>query len=435
MEMKTIYVAMALLMTTMSLFAQKSKPSTWTLSDCIEYALENNITIKQSQVSYEKSLVNNKTAQAAYYPDLSFSAGYNLNNQPYGTSDNTTLSGQYGLNSSWTVFNGKRKNNITLSNLNSDVSELGVTQTQNSIIESILQLYIQMLYAKETIKTNESTLEVSKAQCERAEAMLNIGSIAKTDYLQLQAEYSKDNYQLVTSKASFDNYKLQLRELLELTTNDTFEIVIPEYNDDSLLIILPTNVVVLQKAMDSRPEIKSSLKSIDISNLNVDIAKAGYYPNISLSAGTGIGHNTSYDNPFGEQLKNSWDNTLSVNLSIPILDNRQIKSNIELAKLETTNSQLNHLDQVKTLRKTIESLLLDANSSQEQYRSAIENLKYAKESYYQIQEQFNVGMKNTTDLLSGKNNYLTAQQQVLQAKYMTIYDIKLIRFYQGESIY
>ncbi|MDD4142180.1 MAG: TolC family protein [Bacteroidales bacterium] len=419
----------------LTIFSAKSQDSTlvWNLSKCIDYAREQNISILKSKISYEESLINTKAAKGAYLPSLSFSTGYTYSYAPFvEANDKSNFGGQYNLGASWTVYDGTRKKNVKQSELSNMVAELSTAITENSVIEAISNAYVNILYANETVKTRENSVSVSKAQVDRAEEMLNVGSISKSDYAQLSSQYSDAKYQLVSAQASLDNMKLQLKQLLELGGDVTVEIDIPEYNDDDILIALPTKQYVFEQALAVRPEIQSSKLSIDNASMNVEIAKAGYLPNISLSASSGINHGNNSIYPFFEQVGRSWNNSVGISLSVPILDKRQTKSSVEKAQLQVKSSELDYIDEEKTLYQTIESLWLDASSSQERFRAAIEKLSAAEISYNLIEEQFNLGMKNTTELLTERNSYISAQQEVIQSKYMAILSLMLLDIYQGK---
>jgi len=288
---------------------------------------------------------------------------------------------------------------------------------------------VQILYAAEAVKVNENTLAVSQAERDRGQQLLEAGSIAKSDLAQLDAQVSTDKYQLVTAQATLQDYKLQLKQLLELDGEKEMNLYLPSLGDENVLIPLPTKTDVYQAALTFRPEIESGKLNLDIS-----IAKAGYIPTLSLSAGIGTTNANGNDFSFSEQVKNNWNNSLGLTVSIPIFTNRQTKSAVQKARLQKQTSELDLQDQQKTLYKTIESLWLDANSAQQQYVAAAEKLRSTQTSYDLIQEQFNLGMKNTVELLTEKNNLLNAQQETLQAKYMAILNAQLLRFYQGEGI-
>lgn len=416
----------------------QEKNQRWDLSSCIEYAIKQNIQIKKSKIAFEESLVDTKTAKAALFPTLSVSSSQNLITNPLnnaGTGARTSYSGNYGISSTLTVYDGgKRTKAIEQSGLQNRIQELSISQAEKDIKIAITQNYIQILYAYEAVKTNQSTVEVSLAQLNRAKEMLKAGSISKADAAQLESQYSTDKYQLVVAENTLKDYKLQLKQLLELDGNEEMNLQFPDLKDDIVLILLPDKMQVYTTALNIMPEIESSKLNTQSAGLNVAIAKSGYKPTLSLSAGIGTSHSTGSDFTFGEQIKNGWSNSIGLSVSFPIFNNRQTKSAVQKAKLQVQNSELSELDEQKSLFKTIETIYLDAVSNQNRFRAATEKLQYTQTSYELVNEQFNLGMKNTVELLNEKNNLLSAQQEVLQAKYMTILNIQLLNLYQGQQI-
>lgn len=423
-------------------------PAQWDLRSCIDYALKQNITIRRNKLSAESAQVDVKTAKAALFPSLSASIGQRIVNRPYSetgtiiTGDNITSSqsktsynGSYSIDVNWTLYNGsQRLNNIKQQDLNNRIAELAVAESENSIEESIAQTYIQILYATEAVKINEGTLEVSQAQYERGKELMTAGSISRADLAQLEAQVSTDKYQLVTAKATLQDYKLQLKQLLELDGDEEMDLQLSLPGDEHILSPLPAKADVYRSALSVRPEIESSRLDIEVSDLEIKKARAGYLPSLSLSAGIGSTNANGSDFTFAEQVKQNWNNSLGITLSIPIFNNRQTKSAVEKAKIQKMTSELTLLDEQKNLYKTIEGLWLDANSAQQQYIAAREKLKSTQTSYELLQEQFNLGMKNTVELLTEKNNMLSAQQETLQAKYMALLNAQLLRFYEGQDM-
>jgi len=423
-------------------------PAQWNLQTCIDYALQQNITIRKNRLNAESAEVDVKTAKAALFPSLTASVSQRIVNRPNSQTntiidgDNITSSqsktsynGSYGIDANWTLYNGsKRLNTLKQQRMNNRIAELGVAESENTIEESITQIYVQILYAAEAVKVNEATLDVSRAECERARALLAAGSIARSDLAQLEAQVSTDKYQLVTAQATLQDYKLQLKQLLELDGEKEMTLYIPTLGDENVLSPLPSKTDVYRSALTLHPEIEAGRLNVKASELDINIARSGYIPTISLSAGIGSTNTNGNDFTFGEQIKQNWNNSLGVTVSVPIFNNRQTKSAVQKAKIQKQNSELDLLDNQKNLYKTIEGLWLDANSAQQRYVAAIEKLRSTQTSYDLIQEQFNLGMKNTVELLTEKNNLLNAQQETLQAKYMAILNTQLLKFYQGEQI-
>ena len=448
MKQISLIILSCLLLLPAGMKAEDDMPKQWTLRDCIDYALEHNITIRRNRISVESTQEDVKSAKADFLPSLSGNISQRVVNRPNSASgtiisgDNITTSesktsynGSYGIDANWTVYNGsKRVNTVKQQQLNSRIAELSVDESENSIEENITQLYVQILYSAEAVKVNESTLEVSQKEYERAQELFNAGSIASSDLAQLEAQVSSNNYQLVTSQTTLQDYKLQLKQLLELDGDFEMDLYMPQLDDSSVLIPLPGKDDVYQTALNLRPEIESGKLNIQSSDLSIKMARAEYIPTLSLSAGIGTTNANGNDFSFSEQVKQNWNNSLGLTLSIPIFDKRQAKTAVNKAKLQKQTSELDLMDNQKTLYKTIESLWLTANSAQQQYVAAAQKLKSTEASYALVSEQFNVGMKNTVELLTEKNNLLSAQQETLQAKYTAILNAGLLRFYQGEEI-
>lgn len=429
------------------LYAQEASKQ-WSLQDCINYALEKNIKLQQDKIALEESDVDVKTAKASLFPSLSFNTGHNVINRPYqqnsstvsGTeiisSDNkTTYNGNYSLSAQWTLWNGGRRlNNIKQQKTARDIASLSVSETENMLQEEITKLFVQILYADESVKINKSTLETSEANFRRGEELFKEGSISKADLAQLESQVGNDKYQLVTSESTLRNYKLQLKQLLELDGTDEMTLALPTLSDEQVMKVLPSQADVYQTALTTRPEIQSGQLSIDNAKLGIKTAKAGYMPTISLSASSSSTTNSASTNNWAQQMKYGWNNMIGVSLSIPIFDNRQNKSNVQKAKLQYSNSQLNLATKQKELYSTVETLWLDALNAQQQYAAADTKLKSSQTSYDMVSEQFTLGMKNTVELLTEKNNLQSAQQQRLQAKYMAVLDRALLDFYAGNKI-
>ena len=429
------------------LYAQEASKQ-WSLQDCIDYALEKNIKLQQDKIALEESDVDVKTAKASLFPSLSFNTGHKVINRPYqqnsstvsgteiiSSDSKTTYNGNYSLNAQWTLWNGGRRlNNIKQQKTTRDIASLSVSETENMLQEEITKLFVQILYADESVKINKSTLETSEANFKRGEELFKEGSISKADLAQLESQVGNDKYQLVTSESTLRNYKLQLKQLLELDGTDEMTLALPTLSDEQVMKVLPSQADVYQTALTTRPEIQSGQLSIDNAKLGIKTAKAGYMPTISLSASSSSTTNSASTNNWAQQMKYGWNNMIGISLSIPIFDNRQNKSNVQKAKLQYSNSQLNLATKQKELYSTVETLWLDALNAQQQYAAADTKLKSSQTSYDMVSEQFTLGMKNTVELLTEKNNLQSAQQQRLQAKYMAVLDRALLDFYAGNKI-
>lgn len=421
---------------------------TWNLERCIQYAVENNIQIQKSNVSEQQQEVSLKEAQAALFPSLSFGMNQSLNYRPLQDSPNSivangmantstkklTENGNYSLNASWTVWDGKSNTNtIKIQKLNKKMAELDTEISKNSITEQITQLYIQILYSTEAKKVNESILETAKRQVERGKEMMQNGLLSETELKQLEAQWSSAQYDVVNAQTQIDDYSLQLKQLLELDPNTDFRIADLEITDEQALQVVPSSSEVYSQALLLRPEIQSKQTAIEAAKLSVDVAKAGYQPSLSLNASISDSH-YSTGAQVASQLKENLNGTIGLTLSVPIFDNRKNKSAVERAKLDQVTKSLELTEEQKNLYNTIESYNLQARNNQEKFKASITKTESMESSYRLLNEQFENGLKNVVELLTGKDDLLQAQQEKLQSKYTTLLNIQLLKFYQGNSM-
>lgn len=408
----------------------------WTLRSCLDYAIENNIQLKKSRVNELSGLEDTKRAKAQLFPSLSASVTQGYVNYPSSDVDkNNSYSGNYSINANWTVFDGGQRNKaIKQQKLQNEMDKLSTEQGEDDIQIAIVQTYMQVLYAMESVRINENTVETSKAQRDRAKELYKAGSISLVDFSQLESQYSTDKHQLVVAQTSLDNYKLQLKQLLELDITQDIELSLSDIEEIWVLAPLPDKQVIYTTSLAVMPQIKSSELSLENAELEKQKAKASYWPTVSMNAGVGTGHLSGTNYSFGNKIWNNFNESFSITIKIPIFTNRENKTAYNKAKLAITTSQLELINSQKELLKTVEGIYLDATSAQSQYLSAKERLSYVQQSFKLTEEQFFLGMKNTLEMLTEKNNLLSAQQEVLQSKYMAIMSIQLLNIYQKKPV-
>ena len=421
----------------------------WTLQQCIDYAMENNITLQKSKLQKESSTEDLKGAKAALLPTLSASTNQSLGYQPWkdtgmsyvtnGTVntkvDKTSYNGSYSLSGQWTVWNGNRNiNTVKLDQLSEEQAELSTQETANSIQERIAQIYAQILYLDENVKVNEQMLETSQKNEERGQEMVNVGKMSKADLAQLSAQRANDEYSIVEAKSQLMNYKLQLKQLLEITDNEQFDVVIPEIGDERVLAKIPEMQTVYEQALLSRPEIERSQLAIKSSGVSVAIAKAGWMPSVNLTGGITTSTNSLSGTGWGSQMKSNMNTSLGVGVTMPIYDGRSTKTSVNKAKIQQLQAQLDLQDQQKTLYSDIQQYWLNAWTNQQKYQAAKSSVESAQQSYDLLSEQFRLGLKNIVELMTGKDNLLSAQQNQLQSKYLALYNQQMLEFYQTGEI-
>lgn len=412
-------------------------PQNWTYAECVAYAKANNISLKQSVLTQESGNYDLEAAKAQWFPTLDFSTSQGFTNYPRpadGVKKNSYI-GQYGLNAGWTIYNGgKRENTIKQKELSNQVNGLEIEAIYNNLETEILVNYLQILYARDAITIAKQTLEVSKAQKERAEQLMKSGKMSKVDYIQLESQFLNDEYSVVSAESNYNSKRLALKKLLELGIEVDLNLPDISFDENEVLQPLPNKTDVYNTAVTWLPDVKSLSVSSEISDLDVKIAKAGYAPQISLngSVGTNNGSGTGYS--FGNQLLNGLNEHIGVTLSIPIFDNKTNKTNVAKANIEKYNTTLKYQSKLNDVAQTVESYYIEAQNAQAKYVSGKKQLKSAELTDELTNEQFKLGLVNTLDLLSSHNTLLSARQELLQSKYMAILNIKMLDFYQNKGI-
>lgn len=414
--------------------AAQNSLKVWTLGECLDYALENNIQLRQSRNDYLSGIEDTEEAKAALFPSLTASVTQGFTNYPSSNAtDRNSYTGTYGLNAGMTLYEGgKLRTAVKRQQVQNRIDALSVEESANDIRIAIVQAYMQCLYAAEAVTVNRSTADASKARRDRAEAMWQAGSISKVDFAQLESQYVSDEYQVVAASASLDNYKLQLKQLLELDITEEMNLAAPAIQESEVLSALPAKAEIYATALDAMPEIKRGELAVESAELGIRQARAGFFPSVSLSAGIGTGHMSGGSFESGSQVWNRFNENVGLSVSIPIFSNRKNRTAVNKARIAVSNSLLERQSLEKELLREVESAYLDAVSAQSQYTAAREKQRYAQQSYDLTDEQFRVGMKNTVELITAQNELTAARQEVLQAKYMALLNIELLDIYQGK---
>lgn len=446
MKMKSLFLSVALMLTS----ALSAQTKLWTLQECVDYAMQNNITLQKARLQQQSAKEDVSQSKAALLPSLNASTSHNFAYRPWQSSGITTVTngtvntkvektsynGSYGLNASWTVWNGNRnRNQVKLNKLSEERADLEIQETANSIQEKIAQLYVQILYLIEAVKVDEASLETAKKNEDRGREMVDVGMMSKADLSQLTSQRSTDEYNIVSAKAQVSNYKLQLKQLLELKGSEEFDVAVPETTDNMAQEDVPTVMSVYEQALGIRPEIQNAEMAVKSSDISIDIAKAGRMPTVSLSASASTNTNSLANNGWGDQMKFNFNSGAGVNISVPIFDQRQTKTNVNKARIQRETNLLALQDQHKQLYQTIENFWLDATTNQQKFRAALATVESERQSYSLLQEQFQLGLKNIIELMNGKDKLLQAEQNCLQSKYMTILNLQMLKFYEGKIKY
>ncbi len=428
--------------------ADETVSGTWSLQQCIDYAMDHSLQLRQKQVTVDRNEVQVEARKGALFPSLSFATNQSASWRPWSeayynlsdgnlnsTSSEVNYNGSYGLSANWTVWDGGRnRKQLKKSRLAKEQSEVDIESTRLSLQEQIVQIYVQILYQTEAVRVNREILANTRIQADRAKAMYEVGNMSRADYAQMEAQVSQEEYNVTNAETQLASFKLQLKQLLEIVDSPDFDVAVPEINPDNVLAILPTPADVYDMALNTRPELRYYRLGIESAEMDIDIAKRGYYPTLGMSAGINTSNMSGLDKSFGTQLKTNLNNNIGLSISIPIFDQKQNKTNVATARLARESAQIELELEEKQLRSDIETYWLNAVNAQQQFRNATTSVESMRTSYDLVTEQFAVGLKDIVDLQTGKNNLIQAEQQMLQAKYTAVLNRALLLFYQGSPL-
>jgi outer membrane protein len=412
-------------------------PAKWNLQDCLDYAIKNNITINTFRLSQRSTDQDLLLAKAGSQPNLVGSASENLTYQRSVTSGGVYSkrkvieSGNYGLASSATIYQGGFiRKNVREKQLLTEAAGLDILQQENDLTLNVTQAFLNILIARENIIYLQDLVSTSGEQVKQARQKYDVGTIALKDLAQLQAQNANDKYSLITAQNTHRQYIISLKQLLQLPSAVSLEVQEP----DTLITkaLIPDLSEVQQQALATRPEVKISDKDLDIARLDLQLAKTGYLPTLN-GVGT-LNANHSGSGGILQQLDNSFYAQIGLSLSVPIFTRRVVKTNVEKAKIQIEQAQLDQKNTKNSLSLTVEQAYVNVVNAQGQYDAAVEQLTANKETYRIANEQLKIGAVTTVDYLIQKNLYTQAYQQYVQAKYNAALTIRIYDFYRGVPI-
>jgi len=416
--------------------ALKPIPEVWDLGSCLEYAKSNNLQLRGLRLTKKSAEQDALLAKSAVLPNLYGSASqsfnhYNLN--PNASSPAIGVTGSYGVTSAWTLYKGGYlKQDIKQKDLSVQSANFSILESENDITLQITQAYLSILLDKESIVYNQDLVKTSEAQLKQTQDQFRVGSVAKKDVAQFQAQLATDQYNLIGSQNAERQDKITLKQLLQLPDSKNFDVVKPDtVITDKKLEPLDS---VQKYALMNRPEIKNAALGLQIADLNLDKVKSGYLPTLSLNAsvGTSYANGTIY-NAF-KQFDNNFSQQAGVTLSIPIFTQRQNKTNVAKAKIDRMQADLTLETTKTTLSLTTEKAMITAQNAIDQLQSAVEQLKYNQEVYRIASQELKIGAANLVAFYQQRNLYVQALQAYIQAKYNAALASRIYEFYSGVPI-
>lgn len=418
----------------------------WSLQKCIDYALENNIQIKQQQLNTDYFETQLSQAKSNRLPNLNAQIG---NDNSFGRSltyDNTyknvnssSITG--GASTNFTIFDGFiLTNTIEKQQFDLQATLKDLQKAKDDIMLSIARSYLEILFAEEVVLVDEAQIEVTRQQINRTQQLVDAGSLAKGSLLEIQAQLAREELQLVNDKNSVQLSYLTLFQFLELPIAESFTIEKPVLPEIKANLTMANSIDVFNNAMNSRPEIQAAQLRVKSAESQLEIAKGNRYPSLSFNANYYNLYNNKYTDvtgtsiKFGDQLKNNRRSSLGLTLSIPIFNRFQVKNGITNATLQIADYKYRLQTESNVLRKDIELSYTNALAALNRYISTQKAVISMEEAFRYIEEKFNVGMVNSVDYNLQKNQLTAAKSQLLQAKYEYIFRTKILDFYNGIPI-
>ena len=438
--MKVKVLLFVFFLTLMSTFSQKK----WTLKECVNQALEKNLTIQQNKLSLELAKKDVEIAKGNFLPNLNASSGGNLNfgsGFDYVTQNRVATSifgGSLGLNAGYTVFNGFRNTNtFKQAQLGVASSLLDLQKIENDISLSVVNGYLNILFAKENLNAFEVQYNISKKQLEAVAARFQSGIIAKGDLLNTKSTVATNLQSVIAQENALNIALLNLAQLLQVPS-EGFDIA-------SILVGLPSSQLlyensssVYQKSLNRMPEITSAKLAIENAALNIKISESYFLPSVVASAGltTNYGYNlkSGSDIAFFNQLDDNLGYGVGFNLNIPIFNRFQTKNNVEKSKIAKEISETRLASEKVRLKQTIEQAFLDVKSALKTYQAATISLESQNEAFKNAQERYNYGSMTLFDFDLVRTRLVTAQATLIRSKYDYVFKTKVLQFYAGELV-
>jgi len=438
--LKTKIILFAAFFAALNTFSQKK----WTLRECVDQALEKNISIQQNKLSLELAKKDVAIAEGNFLPNLNASTGGNVNFgsgfDPVSQNRVTTsiFGGSVAISAGYIVFNGFRNTNTyKQAELGIKSSLLDLQKIENDISLFVVNGYLNVLFAKENLSAVKIQYEISKKQIEAADSRFKSGVIAKGELLNTQSTAATNLQNVITQENALDIALLNLAQLLQVSV-ENFDIAPLDVKKPTTSLIYANSSSVYEKSLEIMPEINRAKLAIENADLDIKISESFYMPSISASAGlsTNYGYNlkSGPDTPFFNQLDDNLGYGVGFNISIPIFNRFQTKNNVAKSKINKNIFETRLESEKLALKQTIEQAFLDVKTALKTYEAAEISLQAQQEAFKNAQERYNFGAVTLFDFDQVRTRLVNAQATMIRSKYDAIFKTKVLQFYTGELV-
>lgn len=436
---------------TLVIFTSAQGQETWSLQKCIDYALENNIQIKQQGLTAEYYGNQHQQAKNNRLPNLNASVQNNMNYGRTLGSENTYLdinsnSTSGNLSSNFTLWNGSvLTNSIRMAEMDLRASLEDLRKAKDDIMLNIAAAYLEILFAQELLVVSEDLLKVTQLQIDRTQKLVEAGSLAKGSLLEIEAQFAREELNLVNAQNRVQLAYLSLYQFLELPATESFKIEKPVFPEIGANISMINSLDVFRNAVQTKPAVKGAEFKLESVRKQLKVAQGNLLPSLSFGGNYYNLYNNKYaypEPPFGvggniplkDQLKSNQRYGFGATLSIPIFNRYQAQTQVKNAKIQVQDYELQLQSTKNLLRKDIEQAYTNALAAFKRYVANQKAVVSSTEAFRYTEEKFNVGMINSVEYNQNKNNLTTAQSDLLQAKYDYIFRTKILDFYNGQAI-
>ena len=452
---------LSILVTFFVVITSFSQDKKWTLKECVDYALEHNLSVQRANYTTDLRNEDISTAKGNMLPGVAASASQNYNfGSFFDPSSNRrvsadTRSNSFGINTSVTLYNGKsNKNSLLQSKTSYEASKLDLEKMKDDISLFIVNSYLEVLFNKENLKIAEAQVEISERQVKQTKELVEAGVQPEGNLLEVEATKVNDENALVTAENNLSLSLLKLSQTLQIP-HQGFDIEEVEINISSVALLYNNTEEIFSKAVENQPNIKSAELALQNSETGIEIAKSDFLPTLTLSAGINTvyshrqgseddffipdpqnptGPNILVKNGFWDQLENNLGEFVGIGLSIPVFSRGQVKANVNRAKINKEISQVDLDNEKRALRETVEQAYLNSKAALKEYEAAEKSVKAQELSFNFAQERYNLGATNSFDFEQVRNRYVNAQSDLIRAKYNFVFRTKVLEFYYGIPI-
>jgi outer membrane protein len=415
----------------------------WTLEQCIEYALANNIRVKRSQLELEQTRANLNQSRASMVPSLNafgnhtYAFGRTIDPVENRFVEQTIQSNTFGLNSDVIIFGGlQNQNAIKQNKVLSEANIAELEQAKNDVSINVARTYLTVLLNQELLENAKFQFNTTAEQVGRTQRLMEAGSVPRASFLEIKAQNATDELAVVNAENQLGISKLQLMQFLQLPYDPLFEVADPQVESAEGLMLPQSAGEIYEVALTTQPVMRSMNLRLQSAQLGETVARGGNFPSLIAFGNVNTYYTNRLDDvySFSQQLDNNLGQNLGFRLNVPIFNNWRVKNDIQRARILIKNAEINTLETQNNLRQEVEQAYLDARGASKRFTAVQNQVEALQEAFRVTEQRFNLGAANAVDYNVSRNNLNQAQSDMIRARYDFIFIMKVLEFYQGKAL-